>query len=122
MHVCINISVYTYICVYLCASYSLPNPPIKTRECINFSNDIVCCSVLQCVAVCCSVLQCVAVCCSVLQRVAECIVTNFSNDTCTLITYTYEFQQYPDALLNKAKRERKRGIQQARETEREGEF
>jgi len=26
---------------------------------------IVCCSVLQCVAVCCSVLQCVAVCCSV---------------------------------------------------------
>jgi len=29
--------------------------------------SIVCCSVLQCVAVCCSVLQCVAVCCSVLQ-------------------------------------------------------
>jgi len=27
--------------------------------------EIVCCSVLQCVAVCCSVLQCVAVCCSV---------------------------------------------------------
>jgi len=27
--------------------------------------SIVCCSVLQCVAVCCSVLQCVAVCCSV---------------------------------------------------------
>jgi len=26
--------------------------------------DMVCCSVLQCVAVCCSVLQCVAVCCS----------------------------------------------------------
>ena len=26
-------------------------------------NPIVCCSVLQCVAVCCSVLQCVAVCC-----------------------------------------------------------
>jgi len=33
---------------------------------------IVCCSVLQCVAVCCSVLQCVAVCCSVLQCVAVC--------------------------------------------------
>jgi len=32
--------------------------------------EIVCCSVLQCVAVCCSVLQCVAVCCSVLQCVA----------------------------------------------------
>ena len=28
---------------------------------------LVCCSVLQCVAVCCSVLQCAAVCCSVLQ-------------------------------------------------------
>jgi len=33
---------------------------------------LVCCSVLQCVAVCCSVLQCVAVCCSVLQCVAVC--------------------------------------------------
>jgi len=32
----------------------------------------VCCSVLQCVAVCYSVLQCVAVCCSVLQCVAAC--------------------------------------------------
>ena len=31
---------------------------------------LVCCSVLQCVAVCCSVLQCVAVCCSALQCVA----------------------------------------------------
>ena len=28
--------------------------------------------VLQCVAVCCSVLQCVVACCSVLQRVAVC--------------------------------------------------
>ena len=28
---------------------------------------ILCCSVLQCVAVCCSVLQCVVVCCTVLQ-------------------------------------------------------
>jgi len=33
-------------------------------------NWVVCCSVLQCVAVCCSVLQCVAVCCSALQCVA----------------------------------------------------
>ena len=32
----------------------------------------VCCSVLKCVAVCCSVLQCVALCCSVLQCVAVC--------------------------------------------------
>jgi len=34
--------------------------------------QVLCCSVLQCVAVCCSVLQCVAACCSVLQRVAVC--------------------------------------------------
>ena len=54
----------------------------------NFSNDIVCCSVLQCVVVCCSVLQCAAVRCSVLQCLAECIVTNFSNDICSLITHT----------------------------------
>jgi len=33
---------------------------------------LVCCNVLQCVAVCCSVLQCVAVRCSVLQCVAMC--------------------------------------------------
>ena len=41
--------------------------PLETTLC-NTSWDIeriVCCSVLQCVAVCCSVLQCVAVCCSV---------------------------------------------------------
>ena len=31
--------------------------------------EVVCCSMLQCVAVCCSVLQ---LCCSVLQRVAAC--------------------------------------------------
>jgi len=31
---------------------------------------MLCCSVLQCVAVCCSVLQCMAVCCSVLQCVS----------------------------------------------------
>ena len=33
---------------------------------------LVCCSVVQCVAMCCSVLQCVAVCGSVLQCVALC--------------------------------------------------
>ena len=33
--------------------------------------DVVCCSVMQYVAVCCSVLQCVAVCCSVLQYFTE---------------------------------------------------
>jgi len=33
---------------------------------------ILCCGVLQCVAVCCMVLQCVAACCSVLQCVTIC--------------------------------------------------
>ena len=33
---------------------------------ISNCNDMLCCGVLQCVAVCCSVLQCVAVCCSYL--------------------------------------------------------
>jgi len=40
--------------------------------CIVLQCVAVCCSVSQCVAVCCSVLQCVAVCCSVLQCVAVC--------------------------------------------------
>jgi len=39
---------------------------------LQFVNNQVCCSVLQCVKVCCCVLQCVAVCCSVLQCVAVC--------------------------------------------------
>jgi len=34
------------------------------------AQQVVCCSVMQCVTVCCSVLQCFAVCCSVLQCVA----------------------------------------------------
>ena len=42
---------------------------------------IMCCSVLQCVAVCCSVLQCVAVCCSVLQ-VLHCAVVCCSVSQC----------------------------------------
>ena len=42
------------------------------RIAVNFERCIVCCSVLQCVAVYCSVLQCVAVCCSVLQCAAVC--------------------------------------------------
>jgi len=33
---------------------------------------LVCCRVLQCVALCCIVLQCAAVCCSVLQCVVGC--------------------------------------------------
>ena len=55
--------------------FSLRNRPsssgsllIVVTPCVG--RNLVCCSVLQCVAVCCSVLQSVAVCCSVSQRVA----------------------------------------------------
>ena len=41
-------------------------------EHVHANEHVVCCSVLQCVAVCCNVLQCVAVCCSVLQCVVVC--------------------------------------------------
>jgi len=41
-------------------------------QCVTYSDEGKCCSVLQCVAVCCSVLQCVAVCCSVLHCAAVC--------------------------------------------------
>jgi len=40
---------------------------VEPLRCCYIGNVIVCCSVLQCVAVCCSELQCVAVCCSVLH-------------------------------------------------------
>ena len=49
---------------------------------------VVCCGVLQCVAVRCSVLQCVAVCCSVLQcvtvcySVLQCVAVCFSELQC----------------------------------------
>jgi len=42
-------------CVVLCCTVVV----ISTR------GNLLCCSVLQCVAVCCSVLQCAAVCCTV---------------------------------------------------------
>jgi len=49
--------------VAVCCTFQLPS----SRE---YFENLVCCSVLYCVAACCSVLQCVAVCCSVLQCVA----------------------------------------------------
>ena len=52
-----HLCVHTHICV--CTHTYVPY--------------ILCCRVLQRVAVCCSVLQCVVVCCSVLQRV-ECAI------------------------------------------------
>ena len=50
------------------------SPPSKPFQRIFDDSDcaIVCCSVLQCVAVYCSVLQCVALYCHVLQCVAVC--------------------------------------------------
>jgi len=47
-------------CACVCVLVQIKRPGLP-------SVNIVCCSVLQCVAVCCSVLQCVAVCCIVLQ-------------------------------------------------------
>ena len=46
------------------------------EEVLKIARRIVCCSVLQCVAVCCSVLQCVAVCCrgSAQDRKTTCVL------------------------------------------------
>jgi len=68
------IGMYIHIYTHLCACMKV------TLLCVchwcvciyTYMVCILCCSVLQCVAVCCSVLQCVAVCCSVLQCVAVC--------------------------------------------------
>ena len=54
-------------CVAVCCSV-LQTKIAACRWC----HWLVCCSVLQCVAVCCSVLRCVAVWCSVVQCVAVC--------------------------------------------------
>jgi len=73
-------------CVAVCCSVlqSCVVVSYKTSRLQEFPEtiEVLCCSVLQCVAVCCSVLQCVAVCycavycaavcCSVLQCVAVC--------------------------------------------------
>ena len=46
---------------------------------INHGGKVVCCSVLQFVAVCCSLLQFVAVCCSMLQCVVVCCSESTGN-------------------------------------------
>ena len=48
-------------------TYVLDKPPAGWQGGAGYLNQVLCCDVLQRVAVCCSVLQCVAVCCSVLQ-------------------------------------------------------
>jgi len=54
-------------CVLCCSMLQYVAVCCSVLQCV-----AVCCNVLQCIAVCCSVLQCVAVSCSVLQSVAEC--------------------------------------------------
>jgi len=82
-HVCCSVlqrAVSVLQCVAVCCSVLQTHgallqmgmkPQHGTSVAARHSEQWVCCSVLQCVAVCCSVLQCVAVCCSVLQCVAE---------------------------------------------------
>ena len=48
----------------------------------SFVRDLMCCSVLQCVAVCYNVLQCVAVCYSVLQCVADTVHDHWKTCGC----------------------------------------
>jgi len=67
VYVCVCLSVCVCACVYVCVRVQKVAHP-STR----CSNESLCYSVLQCVAVCCSVLQCAAVCCSVLQCAAVC--------------------------------------------------
>ena len=62
-NVCVSVCVLQ--CVLICVLF-------LKRQLFSCVESLVCCSVLQCVAVCCSVLQCVAVCCSMLQSVAAC--------------------------------------------------
>ena len=79
----INRYVYTYVYEYVFSPSSLMQSlnvtatytiSIQTGllDWRSGANPLLCCSILQYVAVCCSVLQCVAVCCSVLQCVAVC--------------------------------------------------
>jgi len=52
-------------CVAVCCSV-LQVSEVLCGSRYHFIFWVVCCGVLQCVAVCCSVLQCVVMCCSVL--------------------------------------------------------
>jgi len=46
---------------------------------------VLCCGVLQCVAVCCSVLQCAAVCCSVVQDEVQEVLCSDSLVCCSVL-------------------------------------
>ena len=65
--VCCSLLYSVAVCCKTHRMLVLPGPFYLT-----YLKCVVCCSVLQCVAVCCRVLQCVAVCCSVLPCVAVC--------------------------------------------------
>jgi len=61
-HTHTHVSMHTLIHTCMCRTYT---------ECQQWkSGSLMCCSLLQCIAVCCSVLQCVAMCCCGLQWVA----------------------------------------------------
>ena len=63
-------------CVAVCGGVLQCVTAVASKQLVKVFRQVLCCSVLQCVAVCSRssppsiVLQCVAVCCSVLQRVA----------------------------------------------------
>ena len=85
--------IYIYIHIYLCVNIYMQHgdaPLNPAKVCISrvipisscaspatsrATSCVLCCTMLQCVAVCCSVLQCVAVCCSVLHchSVSQCV-------------------------------------------------
>jgi len=70
---------------------------------------VVCCSVLQCVAVlgavycgavCCNVLQCVAVCCSSWCSVLRCIAAHCNVFQCIAVTRCSELHTHPDIFVS----------------------
>ena len=63
--VCCSVLQYVAVCCIVAVCHVI----VSLEGC---GLKLICCSMLQCVAVCCSVLQCVAVRCSVLQYVAVC--------------------------------------------------
>ena len=63
---------------------------------------MVCCNVLQCVAVCCCVLQCVAVCCRMLHSVALCSGYIIAHKATLIYLYIYTMNtlQHPAPHCN----------------------
>jgi len=109
--VCIFLFIYIYTYLYIYSNHKLPNrfslthyvlqwlavfgSVLQTEPFHHCGSHIVCCSVLQCVAICCSVLQCVAVCCSVLLCIAVCCsVLQQCRSHTSCITFAHSSQHY----------------------------